>query len=168
MNLLQKLGQQALFSFDAETAHGMSIRALKTGMVPSCPGIVDHRLSQKIAGLEFPNPVGLAAGYDKNAEVADAILSLGFGFTEVGTLTPRAQSGNPKPRVFRLVEHKGVINRLGFNNVGVFQPQESYIPERSEQLVSISEKHKKSQNWNAFLDTNPLFFLALSLLFLLD
>ncbi len=71
-----------------------------------------------MAGLEFDNPVGLAAGFDKNGEVPDAMLKLGFGFTEIGTITPRAQTGNPKPRVFRLIEDEGIINRLGFNNEG--------------------------------------------------
>ena len=116
--LFKSISQRAMFSLDAETAHGLSIRALKSGLVPPCSPVSDTRLHQTIAGLTFANPVGLAAGYDKNAEVPDAILKLGFGFTEVGTLTPRAQQGNPKPRVFRLVNEKGVINRLGFNNEG--------------------------------------------------
>lgn len=116
--MFKTIGQKAMFSFDAETAHGLSIKALKAGLVPPCPVAKDEMLSQTIAGLTFENPIGLAAGYDKNAEVPDAILRLGFGFTEVGTLTPRAQEGNPKPRVFRLVSDKGIINRLGFNNEG--------------------------------------------------
>lgn len=116
--MFKTVGQRAMFSFDAETAHGLSIKALKAGLVPPCTVLEDSRLRQTIAGLDFENPVGLAAGYDKNAEVPDAILRLGFGFTEVGTLTPRAQQGNPKPRVFRLVSDKGIINRLGFNNEG--------------------------------------------------
>ncbi len=78
----------------------------------------DPALSVKVAGLQFPNPVGMAAGYDKNAEVPDALLKIGFGFTEVGTITPRPQSGNPRPRIFRLIEDNAVINRLGFNNEG--------------------------------------------------
>lgn len=116
--MFKTVGQKAMFSFDAETAHGLSIKALKAGLVPLCAVAKDERLTQTIAGLTFDNPIGLAAGYDKNAEVPDAILRLGFGFTEVGTLTPRAQEGNPKPRVFRLVSDKGIINRLGFNNEG--------------------------------------------------
>ena len=118
MNLFQALGRRALFSLDPETAHGVSIMALKNGLLPPCPAVSDPRLAMNLAGLDFPNPVGLAAGYDKNAEVADAILKLGFGFTEVGTITPRPQPGNPKPRLFRLIEERGVINRLGFNNEG--------------------------------------------------
>lgn len=115
---LFSLGRRGLFLFDAETAHGLSIAALKTGLVPQCAPAADPRLAQTVAGIRFANPLGMAAGYDKNAEVPDALLSLGFGFAEVGTLTPKAQAGNPKPRVFRLERDRGVINRLGFNNEG--------------------------------------------------
>lgn len=110
--------RQALFLLDPETAHGASIAALKSGLVPACAVRPDRRLAVTVAGLDFPNPIGLAAGYDKNAEVPEAMLRLGFGFTEVGTLTPKPQAGNPKPRIFRLVEDNAVINRLGFNNEG--------------------------------------------------
>ena len=112
------LGRRGLFLFDPETAHGMSIAALKSGLVPACRISADPRLRQTVAGLDFANPIGMAAGYDKNAEVPEALLRLGFGFTEIGTVTPKAQSGNPRPRIFRLVEDEGVINRLGFNNEG--------------------------------------------------
>ncbi|MGD9543256.1 MAG: quinone-dependent dihydroorotate dehydrogenase [Methylocystis sp.] len=102
---------------DAETAHRASIAALK--LLPAgAPGPDDARLAVSAFGLDFPNPIGLAAGFDKNAEVADAMLGFGFGFVEVGTLTPRAQPGNARPRAFRLVEDSAVINRYGFNNVG--------------------------------------------------
>ena len=112
------LGRRGLFLFDPETAHGMSIAALKSGLVPTCRINADPRLRQTVAGLDFANPIGMAAGYDKNAEVPEALLKLGFGFTEIGTVTPKAQSGNPRPRIFRLIEDEGVINRLGFNNEG--------------------------------------------------
>ncbi|WP_117195274.1 quinone-dependent dihydroorotate dehydrogenase [Rhizobium terrae] len=115
---LAGVASRSLFVFDPETAHGLSIAALKTGLVPACRLAADPRLAQTVAGIRFPNPIGLAAGYDKNAEVPDAMLKLGFGFTEVGTVTPRPQAGNDKPRIFRLVEDRGVINRLGFNNEG--------------------------------------------------
>ena len=115
---LSSLASRTLFAFDPETAHGLSIKALKSGVVPACRLPEDRRLVQTVAGLRFPNPLGLAAGYDKNAEVPDAMLALGFGFTEVGTLTPKPQTGNDKPRIFRLVEDRAVINRLGFNNEG--------------------------------------------------
>lgn len=116
--LASQLARPALFSFSPEKAHTLSIKALKSGMVPGATFANDERLETKLGGLTLPNPVGLAAGYDKNAEVPDAILKLGFGFTEVGTITPLGQTGNPKPRIFRLVEDDAVINRLGFNNEG--------------------------------------------------
>jgi dihydroorotate dehydrogenase len=106
------------FRIDPETAHGLTITGLKTGLMPACSLAPDPRLAIEIAGLRFPNPLGLAAGYDKNAEVPEAILKLGFGFTEVGSITPRPQEGNPRPRLFRLVADQGVINRFGFNNQG--------------------------------------------------
>jgi len=118
MSLLDRLGRKALFKLDAETAHGLTIEVLKSGLLPCRGAIRDARLTIPLGGLNFANPVGLAAGFDKNAEVPDAILKLGFGFTEVGTLTPLPQGGNPKPRVFRLNDSQGVINRLGFNNDG--------------------------------------------------
>lgn len=117
-SFFETLGRRGLFLFDPETAHGLSIKGLKTGLVPACQPSSDPRLAQTIAGLAFANPLGIAAGYDKNAEVPDALLQLGFGFAEVGTLTPLAQSGNPKPRIFRLEQDRAVINRLGFNNDG--------------------------------------------------
>ena len=117
MNLF-KLAKPLVFAVPPERAHDLTIKALKSGMLPSCKPVNDPRLAVNIGGLTFPNPVGLAAGFDKNGEVPDAILKMGFGFTEVGTVTPRAQAGNPKPRLFRLVEDESVINRLGCNNQG--------------------------------------------------
>jgi dihydroorotate dehydrogenase len=116
--LVEALGRKALFAFDPETAHGLSIAALKAGIPAGCRPRPDPRLVTRVARLSFPNPLGMAAGYDKNAEVPDALLGLGFGFAEVGTVTPLAQAGNPKPRIFRLAEDDAVINRLGFNNAG--------------------------------------------------
>jgi dihydroorotate dehydrogenase len=115
---LGRLGAAALRCIDPETAHGLSIRALATGLVPRGPVTADRRLAVTVAGLAFPNPLGMAAGYDKNGEVPDALLSLGFGFAEVGTVTPLPQPGNPRPRIFRLRDDDAVINRLGFNNTG--------------------------------------------------
>jgi dihydroorotate dehydrogenase len=115
--MLYKLVSPLLFGMDAERAHNMSLAALKIAPVPAM-GAADPILAQRVARLEFASPVGLAPGYDKNAEVPAEILRLGFGFVEVGTLTPRPQEGNPKPRLFRLVEDKAVINRMGFNNEG--------------------------------------------------
>ncbi|HTG64178.1 MAG TPA: quinone-dependent dihydroorotate dehydrogenase [Sphingomicrobium sp.] len=105
-----------LFRLDAERAHRLAISALKLrpSGSPSFPG----SLTTSVAGIGFPSPVGLAAGFDKDAEIADAALGLGFGFVEIGTLTPLPQAGNPKPRLFRLREDRAVINRMGFNNRG--------------------------------------------------
>ncbi|MFD1328347.1 quinone-dependent dihydroorotate dehydrogenase [Mycoplana ramosa] len=115
---LADLARKGLFLFDPEAAHGLSIAALKSGLVRSCSLRPDPRLHQTIAGLSFANPLGMAAGYDKNAEVPEALIRLGFGFAEIGTVTPKPQSGNPKPRIFRLTADEAVINRLGFNNEG--------------------------------------------------
>ncbi|QPC86752.1 quinone-dependent dihydroorotate dehydrogenase [Mesorhizobium sp. NBSH29] len=118
MNLLEKIGQRALFRLDPETAHGLSIAALKSRLPVCGQAPASDRLKVKLCGLAFPNPLGMAAGYDKNGEVPDALLRLGFGFSEVGTVTPLAQAGNAKPRIFRLRGDEAVINRLGFNNEG--------------------------------------------------
>ena len=112
------LGRWLMFRFDPETAHGLAIQGLQTGAMRGCSADADPRLAVSVAGITFPNPVGVAAGFDKNAQVPDALLRLGFGFTEIGTVTPRPQAGNPRPRIFRLTEDHGVINRLGFNNEG--------------------------------------------------
>ena len=115
--MLYSLFRPVLFLADAETAHGLSLAALR--LLPLRPAPSPPMLKQRVAGLDFPNPIGLAPGYDKNAEVFQAAYGLGFGFVEVGSVTPRPQSGNPRPRVFRLVEDRAVINRLGFNNDGM-------------------------------------------------
>ena len=104
---------------DAETAHGLTIGLLKTGLVPPQPHFDPPALAIRLWGRDFTNPVGLAAGFDKNAEVPDAMLGQGFGFVEIGSVTPRPQAGNPRPRMFRLPEDAAVINRMGFNNQGV-------------------------------------------------
>lgn len=113
-----RLARPLLHAMDAEKAHHLTIRALQSA--PRLATAVPRRdaLTQKLFGLTFANPLGLAPGFDKNAEVPDAMLAQGFGFVEVGTVTPRPQSGNPKPRLFRLVQDEAVINRMGFNNEG--------------------------------------------------
>jgi dihydroorotate dehydrogenase len=105
-----------IFALDAEAAHRATIRALK--FLPLHSAHLPQSLRTTVAGIDFPSPVGLAAGFDKDAEVASEMLSLGFGFVEVGTVTPRPQKGNAKPRLFRLSEDRAVINRMGFNNAG--------------------------------------------------
>lgn len=112
-----------VFALEGEAAHRLSLAALKRlPLSHAAPN--DPLLATRVAGLDFPNPVGLAAGYDKDGEVPTKMLALGFGFAEVGTLTPLPQAGNPHPRLFRLVEDKAVINRMGFNNGG----QEAAVP----------------------------------------
>lgn len=113
------IATRVLHAFDPEDAHGWAIRGLKWGLGPREGGPDDPILSVTLAGLELPNCVGLAAGFDKNAEVPDAMLAAGFGFVEAGTVTPLAQAGNPRPRLFRLTEDQAVINRMGFNNGGL-------------------------------------------------
>jgi dihydroorotate dehydrogenase len=108
----------ALFMLPPETAHRLAIRALKYGFAPHY-SMQHANLVTHVAGLRFANPVGLAPGFDKNAECFEGALQAGCGFVEIGTVTPKAQAGNPTPRVFRLVQHEAVINRLGFNNQGM-------------------------------------------------
>ncbi len=123
--MLDSLTRKALFALDPEFAHTMAVTALKTGLVPGCRPKPHAALAVRLWDLDFPNPLGVAAGFDKNAEVPDALLRLGFGAAEVGTITPLAQPGNPKPRMFRLVDDEAVINRLGFNNKGHLAAQQS-------------------------------------------
>ena len=113
---LYRILRPMVFALDAETAHRATIAALK--LLPTHSAHLPESLKSTVAGLDFPSPVGLAAGFDKDAEVACEMLSLGFGFVEVGTLTPRPQPGNARPRLFRLAEDEAVINRMGFNNKG--------------------------------------------------
>jgi dihydroorotate dehydrogenase len=113
-----KIARPLLHCMDAEFAHGVTIKALKTGLGSAAKTQTHSKLALTRFGLNFENPLGLAAGFDKNAEVPDAMLGLGFGFVEVGTVTPKPQAGNPKPRLFRLSEDQAVINRMGFNNEG--------------------------------------------------
>ena len=114
--MLYRFARPALFGLNPEMAHRATISMLRC--VPYGEARYPQSLANSVAGIQFPSPVGLAAGFDKDGEVPDAMLRLGFGFVEVGTLTPRPQEGNPKPRLFRLVEDAGVINRMGFNNRG--------------------------------------------------
>ena len=119
MSLMHGIATRALRRLDPETAHTLTIAALKAGFGPKASQAPTPDLAVEIAGLSLPNGVGLAAGFDKNAEAPDAMLAAGFGFVECGTVTPLAQPGNPAPRLFRLTEDRGVINRLGFNNGGL-------------------------------------------------
>ena len=117
IGLIDRLSRPLMRALDPEDAHSLALKALRF-MPRGRPAPDAPELAVRAFGLNFPNPVGLAAGFDKNAEVPDALLRLGFGFVEIGTVTPRAQTGNPRPRLFRLPADEGVINRLGFNNEG--------------------------------------------------
>jgi dihydroorotate dehydrogenase len=117
ITFLDALARPVLHKLDAETAHRATVKALSL-LPPRQPPRDDPRLAVSAFGLNFPNPLGLAAGFDKNAEAADAMLGMGMGFVEVGTVTPRPQAGNPRPRLFRLTDDEAVINRFGFNSEG--------------------------------------------------
>ena len=117
---MYSLVRPILFRFDAEKAHHFTLNSLraaeKLGLLPK---VDSHTRPTELMGLQLPNPVGLAAGLDKNGECIDAFATLGFGFVEIGTVTPKPQPGNPQPRLFRVPEHQGIINRMGFNNHGI-------------------------------------------------
>jgi dihydroorotate dehydrogenase len=119
---IYSIAKSLLFQLDAENAHDLTLKSLrfaeKAGLLSLCPSAPKCQ-PRKVMGIEFPNPVGLAAGLDKNGVVIDGMAALGFGFIEIGTVTPRPQTGNAKPRLFRVKEAEGIINRFGFNNLGV-------------------------------------------------
>jgi dihydroorotate dehydrogenase len=139
-----------LYKIDPETAHHLTLHVLKSGLFPKPAAVHNPVLESTLCGLKFPNPVGLSAGFDKNAEVVGAAFQMGFGFVEAGTVTPRPQHGNPKPRVFRDVENSAVINRMGFPNAGMtaFKPNlERFFAskERARGVVGINIGMNKSQ-----------------------
>jgi len=119
MQAFYKFGTAILRHLPAEKAHVTTIKALRAGLGPKASATQFSELATQVGGLSLPNPVGLAAGFDKDCDVPDAMLAAGFGFVECGTVTPRSQQGNPKPRLFRLREDDAVINRMGFNNKGL-------------------------------------------------
>ncbi len=145
-----------LFSLDPERAHALGLKSIdaawRSGLRPLIAGR-PKPLKTKAFGIEFPNPVGLAAGMDKNGEYIDALASLGFGFIEIGTTTPRPQEGNPKPRMFRLPGAKAVINRLGFNNTGVDALVRNVEASRYSGILGINiGKNRDTSNQNAASD----------------
>lgn len=117
--MIEQLGLAFLRQLDPETAHGLALRALSAGLAGGAGPVTSPRLATRLAGIDLPNPVGAAAGFDKNAQAADRLMRTGFGFCEIGAVTPRPQKGNPKPRLFRLTEDRAAINRFGFNNDGM-------------------------------------------------
>ena len=134
--MLFRLARPALFTLDAERAHRLTIALLKR--LPARRAPAPGPLATRVAGLDFPNPVGLAAGFDKDGEVPGAMLGFGFGFVEVGSITPLPQAGNPKPRLFRLAEDRAVINRMGFNNGGAQAAMARLGARRPEGIVGIN------------------------------
>jgi dihydroorotate dehydrogenase len=150
------LAKPFLFRLDAERAHDLGLRAIELAYRSGLNPLLARPpapLPTRAFGLEFPNPVGLAAGLDKNGEHIDALLALGFGFIEVGTVTPRPQLGNPKPRMFRLPRHQAVINRLGFNNRGVAALMDNLGRARRRGIVGVNiGKNKDTPNERAVYD----------------
>lgn len=135
---IERLGLRALHLLDPETAHGVALRALNTGLAGGSGPVTSTRLRTTVAGLALPNPVGVAAGFDKNAVAVDATLRTGFGFCEVGAVTPRPQPGNPKPRLFRLSADRAAINRFGFNNQGMEQIHANLTRHRRNGVVGVN------------------------------
>ncbi|MEY4343647.1 MAG: hypothetical protein RI970_340, partial [Pseudomonadota bacterium] len=123
---------------DPEIAHSLAIQFLKNLYIPLFPSKDDEILKTNVLGKEFSNPIGLAAGFDKNAEVYDKMFALGFGFAEVGTITPKPQEGNSKPRVFRLIEDEAIINRLGFPSQGLVKIKNRIETKKAEGILGIN------------------------------
>lgn len=135
--MIHGLATRMLRRWDPEAAHELTIKALKAGLGPRSGPRFDPVLETSLAGIRLPNPIGLAPGFDKNAEVFAPMLRAGFGFVEAGTVTPRPQAGNPRPRLFRLTEDQAVINRMGFNNEGV-EPFAERLARRGRGIVGAN------------------------------
>lgn len=150
------LARNLLFSLDAERAHELGMAGLETAYRMGLNPLLAAKpkpLITKAFGIEFPNPVGCAAGLDKNGAHIDALMALGFGFVEIGTVTPRAQEGNPKPRMFRLKDQEAIINRLGFNNLGVDALVRNVERSKREGILGINiGKNKDTPNEQAVDD----------------
>ena len=138
MNLSEKVALRLLSNLDPEKAHNLAMRALKFGLTPKTRGFQAKSLELSVLGLKFKNPLGLAAGFDKNAEAIKPLMEFGFGFIEVGAVTPFAQIGNPKPRLFRLKEDSAIINRFGFNNDGMHEVSKRLSRRPSNGIVGLN------------------------------
>ena len=154
-----------IFNLDPETAHDLAIKSLKFNVLPeSLFEVEDEKmLNIELIGKNFSNPIGLAAGFDKSAEVYNSLLKLGFGFVEVGTITPLKQLGNPKPRIFRLKEDGALINRLGFNNDGMEKVKNRIISEKKKGILGINigpNKNTKDQKNDFCLGLKNFFDIA--------
>lgn len=163
---MYKLIRPLLFSFDPESIHHTAAASMKMGLsLPFAKSIgeafykvTDPALEREVFGIKFPNPVGLAAGFDKDAKLIDEMASLGFGFVEIGTLTPKPQVGNPKPRLFRLPADGGIINRMGFNNEGVDAAVKRLAKRKSDIIVGGNiGKNKVTPNEEAYRDYDICF-----------
>jgi len=157
----QKIIKPLLFSLDAEKAHRLAFASLKIARnIPGLFSIIEYQFSvnnkllgKNYLGLNFPNPIGLAAGFDKNAELIDEWFKLGFGFVEIGTVTPRPQVGNPAPRLFRLPKDSALINRMGFNNKGMDEVYKNLDSKNSGGIVGVNiGKNKDTPNEKAYQD----------------
>ena len=154
-----------LFSLDPEIAHDLAIKSLKFNPLPSNMFEVEDEeiLNNKVFGKDFPNPIGLAAGFDKSAEAYNSLLKLGFGFVEVGTVTPQKQFGNPKPRIFRLEDDHALINRLGFNNDGMEIVKDRLDSEKKKGIIGVNigpNKETKDQKKDFCLGLKNFFDTA--------
>jgi len=154
-----------LFNLDPETAHDLAIKSLKFNPFPSKMFEVEDEqmLNIELLGKNFPNPIGLAAGFDKSAEAYNSLLKLGFGFVEVGTVTPLKQYGNPKPRIFRLENDQALINRLGFNNDGMEKIKTRIISEKKKGILGVNigpNKKTKDQKNDFCLGLKNFFDIA--------
>ena len=154
-----------LFNLDPETAHDLAIKSLKFNPLPSKMFEVEDEeiLNIELLGKQFPNPIGLAAGFDKSAEVYNSLLKLGFGFVEVGTVTPLKQFGNPKPRIFRLEDDEALINRLGFNNDGIEAIRERIKSDQKKGILGVNigpNKETKDQKNDFCLGLKNFFDIA--------
>lgn len=134
MSIAETVGLALLRRIDPETAHGLALKALSLGLAPRPGPVTSPRLACTLAGMALPNPVGLAAGFDKNATVLGPLSGAGFGFLEVGAATPRSQEGNPRPRLYRLAEDRAAINRFGFNNEGM-EPIAARLAARNRRAI---------------------------------
>jgi dihydroorotate dehydrogenase len=156
MSAIERAGLAALRCLDPERAHGLALAALNAGLGPKGGPVTSPRLSTALAGLSLPNPVGIAAGFDKNAEAVRPILAAGPGFLEVGAVTPRPQPGNPRPRLFRLAEDRAAINRFGFNNLGMEAAGRKLDAARGAGIVGVNlgankETEDKAEDYAAVL-----------------
>lgn len=154
--MLYDLARALMFRLDAETSHELALGSMNLAAslgLHKLMGAGAQSLPTKVMGIRFPNPVGLAAGLDKNGTAVDGLAAMGFGFVEVGTVTPRPQPGNPKPRLFRIPEHQAIINRMGFNNDGVDQLLKNLDRSSYQGVLGINiGKNKDTPNEQAHLD----------------